>query len=198
MVDNPEGRPPKTKEELDIIFRKLEPFLKSGRPLYKACLQAGIPKTAVYDYYNKDTWFTEKIDAALAYSANLINNLFFGRLVGIATKANKMQELLNDLKADKIKKEDFDKLKIEYEISDTDWAFIWRYATTSHIARDEYGVRQEVTGKDGLPLVPETSTREVAMLLQAILQKPDEPETKPEEVQIVKPPENTGDTSIGQ
>lgn len=191
---NGAGRPATPPETLDLWLRKLEPFLKSGQKLYRACLNAEIPYTTVKDYYDAGGVFSEKIDAFMAYPANLVNNLFFGRLVGIATKQNKMQELLNDLKADKIQKEDFEKLQAQYEITPEDWAFIKWYATNAHAARDEYGARAELTGKDGAPLVPSTSTKEVAMLLQEILNKPDDHTTKPVSTDPAKPGENGSDT----
>ncbi|MBI4035727.1 hypothetical protein HY383_02170 [Candidatus Daviesbacteria bacterium] len=178
MEKNKGGRPPTTEETLDLYLRKLEPFLKSGQTLYRACLNTQIPYRTVKDWSDKSEGFSQKIDAFLSYTANLINNLHFSRLVGIATKQSKMQELLADLKAGKIKKEDFDKLCADYEISDKEWQFIAWYATHSYSTREDYGQRIDRIEENPQPLTPEADTREVAELLQAILHKNDAPEEK--------------------
>lgn len=187
---NSEGRPPLTRDELDKMFHKLEPYLRSGRPLYKACLQSGIPSSTTYAYYSDDIEFKEKVDGAMAYSSNLINNLFFGRLVTIASKSNRFQELKNKLENKEITQEVYNNDVLGLDVSAEEWAFIWRYATTSHIARDEYGLRAELTGKDGAPLVPETSTKEVAALLQEILSRGGSED--------VEPGKDPGDTPVSQ
>lgn len=196
MADNLGGRPETPKEILEVYLGKLEPFLKNGEKLYRACLNAQVPYANVYDHYQKHDWFSERIDAFSAYPANIVNNLLFGRVIGIATKQSKMQELLNDLKNGKIKKEDFPTLKAEYEISEDDWTYIKWYATNAHTVRDDFGTRAELTGKDGAPLVPSTSSKDVAILLQAILNKPDDNTSQPISTDTPKSGEDGSDTPI--
>ena len=59
-------------EETDIIFRKVEPFLKCGLSLYKACLQAQIPKSTAYDLYRNNKSFSERIDTSRNYYSVLV------------------------------------------------------------------------------------------------------------------------------
>lgn len=170
MDEETRGRPELSQEELDSIFRKLEPHLQSGKTLYKACLIAQIPKSSVYKYYGTNEIFTEKIDGAMAYASNLVNNLFFGRLVGITRKDQELERLRKDLKEGKLKKEEFDKVEKDYHITPEDWAFIKWFAVNSHTTRGEYTSKMELTGEGGQPLVPESPLKEVAFMLQELLQ----------------------------
>ncbi|MBI4038988.1 hypothetical protein HY384_03455 [Candidatus Daviesbacteria bacterium] len=70
------GRKPFVDEEVDLIFRKLEPFLKKGLSLHKACLEAQIPKSTAYDLYQEYDEFAEKIDACKNYHSLLIDDVF--------------------------------------------------------------------------------------------------------------------------
>ncbi len=51
--------------EIDSYFAKIERYLQLGMSLSKASLCAGIPKRTVYDYYNADSVFRTKCDAAM-------------------------------------------------------------------------------------------------------------------------------------
>lgn len=51
MAKSKVGKKPLVDEEVDLIFRKLEPYLKKGLSLHKACLEAQIPKSTAYDLY---------------------------------------------------------------------------------------------------------------------------------------------------
>ena len=73
-------------DKTDEIFRKLEPHLKCGLSLYKASLQAQIPKSTVYDLYQKDKPFSEKVDASKNYHSVLVTNIVTVELERIATK----------------------------------------------------------------------------------------------------------------
>lgn len=60
------GKKPLVDNEVDSIFRRLEPFLKKGLSLNKACLEAQIPKSTAYDLYREyeefaelDDWFSK-------------------------------------------------------------------------------------------------------------------------------------------
>lgn len=174
MENNQGGRPTLTREELQAIVHKLEPHLKSGKAIKKACLIEGIPPSTVYKYYHEEEWFMDSLDAFLAYSSNLVNNLFFSRLVDITRKDQKLQELRTDLRSGKIKAEEFDSLQAEYQIDNSDWDFIKWYALNAHTTRGEYGTRMELTGEGGKDLLPESPLREVATLLQQLLNPNDE------------------------
>ncbi|MCL4417346.1 MAG: hypothetical protein M1365_11715 [Actinobacteria bacterium] len=77
------GRPALSKEETDVIFRKLEPYLKMGLSINKVCNKANSPKSTVYDLYNENSEFAEKIESARSYFTNLINNIIHKELLHI-------------------------------------------------------------------------------------------------------------------
>ena len=201
MEENKEGRPPLTREELQTIVRKLEPFLKSGQSLKRACLNAQVSHTTAYKYYKEDEWFADQIDAFSSYPTNLVGNLFFGRLVGITAKYNKLQDAEADFEKGTIDEKEYKQIREDNFITRDEWSFVWQYATRSKATRDEYGMRAELTGKDGEPLVPETSTREVAELLHKILHTDDgtEPvELIGDDLDETNEAENTNDTDASQ
>jgi len=74
------GKPSLSKEEVDIIFRKLEPYLKTGLSLNKSCVSANVPKSTVYDLYNDDGLFAEKIDASKNYLSVVTSSIIFNEL----------------------------------------------------------------------------------------------------------------------
>lgn len=81
------GRPRITKEQIDEIFHKLEPYLRTGLSLYKACLEAQIPTSTAYDLYSENKWFAERIDTSRNYCAVLVNDIITKELERIKTKA---------------------------------------------------------------------------------------------------------------
>ncbi len=92
------GKPSLTKEQIDGIFRKLEPYLKAGLSLYKACLKAQIPKSTVYDLYLEVEEFAEKIDASKSYYSILVNTILFQELEKISLKQKKRILNQNEIK----------------------------------------------------------------------------------------------------
>lgn len=82
------GRPPLSQEEKDTLFRKLEPHLMTGMSLHKACLKAKVPSSTVYDIYNNDAEFSEKIEVAKSHQAVLVHNILSSELQRIAEAQN--------------------------------------------------------------------------------------------------------------
>ena len=80
-------------EETDIIFRKVEPFLKCGLSLHKACLQAQIPKSTAYDLYKKNKAFSERIDTSRNYYSVLVTNIVTKELERISSKQDRGKKL---------------------------------------------------------------------------------------------------------
>ena len=48
------GRPTLSNKQKDLIFHKVEPYLKAGLSLHKACLQAQLPPSTIYDHYSEN------------------------------------------------------------------------------------------------------------------------------------------------
>lgn len=121
------GRPATTQEEKDVIFHKLEPYLKTGLSLYKACLAAEIPKSRVYELINEDQQFAEKIDASKNYLAILTSSMFHNMVVSIGQKIKESGDV------SKLDKEELKLLK-------------W-YVTKSKTTKEEFGDRVDISEK---------------------------------------------------
>ncbi|OGH26146.1 MAG: hypothetical protein A3C30_03480 [Candidatus Levybacteria bacterium RIFCSPHIGHO2_02_FULL_40_18] len=83
VVAVPIGRPALSNDDINLIFRKLEPHLKMGLSINRACYKASIPKSTVYDLYNENSQFAERIDTARNYFTDLINNIIHTELLDI-------------------------------------------------------------------------------------------------------------------
>ena len=68
------GRPATTEEQKEEYLRKLEPYLKKGLSINKACAQAELPKSTIYDLISQDRGFSEKIDDFKNYVSILVND----------------------------------------------------------------------------------------------------------------------------
>ena len=154
MIKKSVGRPSISSENLELIVRKLEPYLRSGKTLRKACILAQIPKSTVYKYYDVNDEFTDKIDTFSAYPSILISDNFFRRLVDISKRSKRLAELENLISSKKISKEKYLSEKVRNEITENDWSFLKWYALNSHSTREDWGRRIEVTGKDSAPVIP--------------------------------------------
>lgn len=47
------GKPSINQNKIEEIFRKLEPYLRCGISIHRACQEANIPKSTVYDGNNQ-------------------------------------------------------------------------------------------------------------------------------------------------
>ena len=149
------GRPPKTQEDLAGIVRELEPYLKQGLSIKKACQQAKVSWSTVYDYYSKDTWFSDQIDTLRAYKSVLVSNIFSFKLELINAKMEVIRALyqkLSDPDMDSAQRVlTLDQIqKMEATVSEVE--FLKWVAVNDKTLREEYGLRTEVTGENGAPL----------------------------------------------
>lgn len=69
------GRPALSEKRIDTFFRKLEPHLRAGLSLHKACITSGVPKSTVYDLKSSNDDFSEKIQLSQSYQATLVANI---------------------------------------------------------------------------------------------------------------------------
>ncbi len=65
MSETKAGKPALSDKKIDIIFRKLEPYLRIGLSLHAACNRGEVPKSTVYDLYKENREFAEIVDAAM-------------------------------------------------------------------------------------------------------------------------------------
>ncbi|HLL60743.1 MAG TPA: hypothetical protein VK338_03425 [Candidatus Nitrosocosmicus sp.] len=87
------GRPSLKENQIDIIFRKIEPYLKSGLSIHKACTEAKIPKSTVYDLFNENDEFAEKVMVCKGHTSVLLNSLLFNELNRMKTKQKQKKQL---------------------------------------------------------------------------------------------------------
>lgn len=115
---HPLALPPERVEE---IFRGLEPYLKAGLSVHKACLASGVPKSTVYDLIAKDEAFSEKIEASKNFLALAISN----------SMMRKLQKILQKQEAG----EDIDNIELD---------FLKWFAMNSKATKGEFGARADV------------------------------------------------------
>lgn len=115
------GRPAMTEGDIQTIFLKLEPYLKTGLSLHKACLAAQVPKTTVYDLMEKNNEFSEKVEAARNFLAIVTSDIHYREINRIKKKVEDGIELN------------------EQEINYVKW-----FSQISKLTRDEFGERKEI------------------------------------------------------
>ena len=141
------GRKPVSKEYADELFRKLEPFLKAGLSVNKACLEAGVPKSTVYDLLQTNNEFSEKIMRSKQFVSVLIANTMMAQLHEIIKKQNPG----NDANGNPLPKVPLDK---------EDLKFLTWFATHSNQTREEFTERKDVNLHD-----PESEIKRLAKLM---------------------------------
>lgn len=124
------GRPALSNKQKDLIFHKVEPYLKAGLSLNKACKQAQLPPSTVYDLYSENREFAERIDIAKNYYSVLVSSIITNLLEAIYKKQNKSPK--NKLTSEEIR-------------------FIQWVALNSHATKEEFGARIEEEKKDNSP-----------------------------------------------
>lgn len=155
-----QGRPQLTAEEVvqrkNDMINKLEPFLKSGLSLVKACLEAGVSRTQLYDYMAQDTVFSDRIHQLQQYMSVIISSSIVREVFRIVQK---QQE-----KVDK----DGNVIKKAEELTPEETDFLKWYSLNSRTTRDEFGQRKEVVTFD-----PEAELKRLNELIDQSA-KPDE------------------------
>lgn len=145
------GRPGVTQLEKEDMVRKLDPYLKSGISIRKALSEAGISKTTFYKLMDKDEWFRDTIERQKQYLSVLLNSSIVKHLHEIVRLQNGYADKNgNEVPPKKLKKVDID--------------FLWKFATTSNLTKEEYGDRKAVSLYD-----PEA---ELQRLMRIIDQQP--------------------------
>lgn len=85
-VKKPAKKRGRKLSEVKLIFRKLEPYLKSGFSVNKSCLLAGVTKTVVYDRMKADDNFRRDIDIARAHQSTLLSDIATATLTEISDR----------------------------------------------------------------------------------------------------------------
>lgn len=87
------GNQPLTTEQIGDLVRQLEPHLKGGYSIRKACDLAEIPKSTVYDLMQRDSGFADKINTAQSFLADLTSSILATELMTIKAKQVDEQNL---------------------------------------------------------------------------------------------------------
>ncbi len=159
MTDNPEGKPPVSEQDKEDILRKLEPYLKVGLSINKACLEALIPKSTVYDLINEDTKFAERIAIFKQFGSILVSNAMMAQLRQIIQKQNPG------------KNKDGNPLK-PIPLTSREINFLKWYALHSNVTRDEFTQRSELGLYD-----PESEIKRLAGLMDKASSQPKKDES---------------------
>lgn len=115
------GRPPLTDEQKNDLVRKLEPYLEAGLSIRKACFQAGVPKSTVYDYLSSDEDFSDRIQRIGQSVSVKLAMIVSNQLTKITSKQSEGVDLTTE-----------------------DINFIKWFAVSSTATRDEFSKRQEI------------------------------------------------------
>ncbi len=128
------GRKPLTDDERDEIFRKLEPYLKSGLSVNKACLEAKIPKSTVYDEIGENTIFAEKIEGAKNFQSIMLSNFMM----------REMSRIMKKQEGTVIEDKDGNKVREYAQLDGSEVSFMQWVATNSKSTQEEFGKRQDI------------------------------------------------------
>lgn len=104
-----------------LVVRKLEPYLKIGFSIRKACSEAKVNRAWVYTLRERDENFADQIDRAQQYLSVIVNNILTGEVVRIVKK--------------QITGEELSKLDVDF--------LMW-FGTHSNAASEEYGRREKM------------------------------------------------------
>ena len=197
MSDEP-GRPPASDSEIETVLQKLRPYLEQGFSVEKSRILAGISNGTVYNFMTKHDWFLERIEAYKNHKPVLISSIFTWRLNFITEKLKSGQNYLLEAKKNNLSKVVIDKELKDIMPNRDEWEFVEWLAQFDKTARDLFGMRQELTGKDGEPLIngklDEEKKKEVSAIVAerlASLNKQNEPTNpKPEPAAVPNGPAN--------
>ena len=139
------SRPKLKPVAIKNMVHKLEPYLKSGLSIRKACSISQIPRSTFNKYYAENEWFMYQIESFRVYQSVTVCGLIAWRLEHIINRVHAVRhfESMNDsLSYLKLKKNMRD-----FEPSEKDWKFIQWLATHSTSLREEYGSQRESINK---------------------------------------------------
>ena len=87
-MDNNNGRPSYEDSQYRMWLDELSPFLKLGNSLNYAVDHAGLTahKTTIYEKYNLNDWFSEKVDLFTTTPGDIVNSIFARIIINIDEK----------------------------------------------------------------------------------------------------------------
>lgn len=127
-----------TKEDMDMMLKVLRPYLQQGLTLRKACTQAGVPKSTVFDWNAKYEYFSDKITEYQDFISVIVNNAVLNEVHAIIQKQNAI-ETLREQKKDK----PLELLKLKGLTRDEKGYLQW-FVTTARATKEEYSPRKDI------------------------------------------------------
>ena len=134
------SRPKLTDNQKHSLVQKLEPYLKSGLSLRKACCQSQVPRSTVYYFMKKDPEFLDQIRRFQQFISVMLTNTLFRQLFNIVEKQQRQERLIK-----------------------TDLQFLQWFALNSGATKGEYGRRVNVDLYD-----PEVEIQRIATIIDNI------------------------------
>lgn len=142
---NKGGRPPISQEQKQTMLLKLEPYLKIGLSVRKACLQSGVPRANFYKCIEEDEEFRYQIERFQQFISVLVNSAIVRELQVIVEKQNG-----NEVKG----------IKPQF-LNKDDIKFLWTFVLNSNLTKEEWGRRENVSLFD-----PEAEIQKVKAILE--------------------------------
>lgn len=92
------GRPEHTEEQYQIWLDEMRPFLEMGCTLNRAVEKTGLTKhrTALYEKYKLNDWFSDKIDIMRSIPGELANEVFARMVFRINDKVKREENITRD------------------------------------------------------------------------------------------------------
>jgi len=119
------ARPQITDQNKKVIVQKLEPYLKAGLSMRKACFQTDVARSTVYYLMENDNSFLDQIRRFQQYLSVLISTSISKQLFSIIKKQNS-----------------------NIKLSKLDLKFLFWLATNSNQTIEEFGRKQKFTSYD--------------------------------------------------
>lgn len=90
------GKPPLTQNQIDLLFQKLEPYLVTGLSISRAVFNAGVPRSTVYNLYQENEQFADRVKAAQSFFTTIVNDIISGEIRFILDKQENKVPLSRD------------------------------------------------------------------------------------------------------
>lgn len=146
-MENIIGRPKLSQMIVDTYAQKLEPYLKRGLSVRKACYLAKVPHSTIYELIQRDEKFSDKVEAFKAYKSALVSDLFMFRLEELTEKVRtniKLKALLHSKRISKASLQEIQEKLDGAALKQADWSFLQWVATNDRVLANEYGSKPDV------------------------------------------------------
>ena len=172
---------PLTKEELADRIKKLQPYLLQGQSLKKACINAKVPITSTYDYYNSDIEFMNQIDEIMQNVNRIYYQANYQKILVIGNKISKAAKIYNMFIEGNITEEEYLSQSSKWELTKQESKY-WTWLAEHHPnLKEDFASRSELAGPNGTELIPKDLAQpkviETALrALEFLIKKTKEPQ----------------------